>query len=55
VRNEALTGIGGVRPLPTRGVDDRVASAGSGRVVLRIKNVVTFGNVKSNDLIALRQ
>ena len=55
VRDEALAGIGSIRPLPTRGVDDRVASAGRGRVVVRIENVVTIGNVKSNDLIALRR
>ena len=41
--------------MPTRGVDDRVAAAGGGRVVLRIKNVVTLGHVKPNDLIALRR
>ena len=53
VRDEALAGIGGIRLLPTCGVDDRVASTGGCRIVIRVQNVVAFGNVKSDDLIAV--
>jgi hypothetical protein len=55
VRDEALARIGGIRALPGRGVNDRIASAGRGRVVLGIEDIVAVDDIETNNLVAFGQ